>query len=95
MCGVSSPVAVLRIEISDDAGRFLLKQPVKHALQIDVRIRRLAAEPFPPTSLKLQGTTDVYRARQGPYRILYRVKRSEGLIVIEAIGDRKDIYRRG
>jgi mRNA-degrading endonuclease RelE of RelBE toxin-antitoxin system len=62
-------------------------------MQIDARIRRLAVEPFPPSSMKLQGTADVFRVRQGPYRILYRVKRAEEALVIEAIGDRKDIYR--
>lgn len=84
---------MLQVEISDEAGRFLLRLPDKHARQMDTRIQRLAAEPFPPISLKLQGTTDVYRVRQGPYRILYRVKHAAGVLVIEAIGDRKDIYR--
>ena len=93
-CDANSPAAVRQIEISDEVGRFLLRLPGKHAAQVDARIRRLAVEPFPQTSLKLQGTTDVYRVRQGPYRILYRVKRAEGVLVIEAIGDRKDIYRR-
>jgi len=32
----------------------LERLPAKHAQQIDARIQRLAAEPFPPTSLKLQ-----------------------------------------
>jgi mRNA interferase RelE/StbE len=85
---------VLRVEISDEAGRFLLKLPTKHAQQIDARIMRLAAEPFPPTAVKLQGTTDVFRVRQGPNRILYRVDRAAGCLVIEAIGSRRDIYRR-
>ena len=67
--------------------------PAKYALQIDGRIQRLATEPFPPGSLKLQGTTDVYRVRQGSYRILYRVRRVDNILIIEAIGDRKDIYR--
>ncbi len=83
----------LRVEISGEAAGVLRRLPSKHALQIDARIQRLAIEPFPPGSLKLQGTTDVYRARQGSYRILYRVRRAEGILVIEAIGDRKDIYR--
>ena len=93
MCGANSPAAVLRIEISDEAGLFLLRVPGKHAQQVDARIRQLAIEPFPPTSLKLQGTPDVYRVRQGPYRILYRVNRIKGVLVIDAIGHRKDIYR--
>ena len=84
---------MLRIKIADEASLYLARMPAKQASQIDARIRRLAVEPFPPVSLKLKGTADVYRVRQGPYRILYRVNRAEGLLVIEAIGDRKDIYR--
>ncbi len=83
----------LHIEIAGEAALILRRLPAKHALQIDGRIQRLAAEPFPPGSLKLQGTTDVYRVRQGSYRILYRVRRADNILVIEAIGDRKDIYR--
>ncbi len=84
---------MLRIEISEEAARFLSRLPRKRTAQIDGRIRRLAADPFPATSQKLQGTADVFRASQGPYRILYRVLHSTGVLVIEAIGDRKDIYR--
>jgi mRNA interferase RelE/StbE len=83
----------LRIEIAGEAALVLRRLPAKHALQVDKRIQRLAIEPFPPGSLKLQGTTDVYRVRQGSYRILYRVRRADGLLIIDAIGDRKDIYR--
>ena len=83
----------LRIEIAGEAAGVLRRLPTKHALQIDGRIQRLATEPFPPGSLKLQGTTDIYRVRQGSYRILYRVRRADNILVIEAIGDRKDIYR--
>lgn len=84
---------MLRIEISDEAARFLQGLSAKSARQVDGRIRRLAAEPFPALCQKLQGTSDVYRVRQGPYRILYRVVRPAGVLAIEALGDRKDIYR--
>jgi mRNA interferase RelE/StbE len=83
----------LRIEIAGEAALILQRLPAKHSLQIDGRIQRLATEPFPPGSLKLKGTTDIYRVRQGPYRILYRFRRADNTLVIEAIGDRKDIYR--
>lgn len=84
---------MLQIEISEEAASFLSRLPRNQAGQIDGRIRRLAADPFPATSQKLRGTADVFRARQGAYRILYSVIRSAGVLVIEAIGDRKDIYR--
>jgi mRNA interferase RelE/StbE len=84
---------VLRIDIADDALAFLLRLPPKHAAQIDARILRLAAEPHPPGCVKLHGTRDVFRVRQGPYRVLYRVRDADATLVIESIGDRKDIYR--
>jgi mRNA interferase RelE/StbE len=84
---------VLRINIAVDAWLFLQRLPPKHAAQIDARVLRLAAEPHPPGCLKLHGTRDVYRVRQGPYRILYRVRSVDDTLVIESIGDRKDIYR--
>jgi mRNA interferase RelE/StbE len=84
---------VLRVKISDEASRFLRRLPARFALQIDARIQRLTIEPFPPGSLKLKGTVDVYRVRQGTYRILYRVRPGEGVLFIDAIGDRKDVYR--
>ena len=84
---------MLPVEISAEAAQFLQGLPARFARQIDERIRRLSVVPFPATSGKLHGTTDVYRVRQGAYRILYRVRRQPGVLVIEAIGDRKDIYR--
>ncbi|MBA3874000.1 MAG: type II toxin-antitoxin system mRNA interferase toxin, RelE/StbE family [Anaerolineae bacterium] len=33
-----------------------------------------------------------YRIRVGDYRIIYRIEHSELLIVIEAIGHRREIY---
>jgi len=84
---------VLSIEISSAAADRLLGLPSKQADQIDARIRRLASQPFPPGCIKLAGTLDVFRVRQGTYRILYRVRRAENILVIEAVGDRKDIYR--
>jgi mRNA-degrading endonuclease RelE of RelBE toxin-antitoxin system len=85
---------VLGIEIADEAARFLQELPAKYARQVDRRIRGLAVEPFPATTKKLWGMPDVHRVRQVPWRIFYPVFRSAGLLIIEAIGDRKDIYRR-
>jgi len=81
---------------TETALRFLESSvPVKLRSQIKRRIERLAANPTPPGSKKLQGITDgeypVYRARQGDYRILYSVRGV--IIVILDIGNRKDVYR--
>lgn len=39
---------------------------------------------------KLEGR---YRLRVGDLRIIYRVEREEGLVIVEAIGSRGNIYK--
>jgi len=56
------------------------------------RIRRLADEPRPPGCQKLSAR-DLYRVRQGPYRIVYSIQDVELTVQVVKIGDRKDIYR--
>jgi mRNA interferase RelE/StbE len=71
--------------------------PTKIRGQMKRRIECLAADPTPPGSKKLHGTTDgeypIYRVRQGDYRIVYSIRNSPHEIVILEIGHRKDIYR--
>ena len=69
--------------------------PTKIRSQIKQRIEKLAANPTPQGCKKLidvlDGEHPVYRVRQGDYRILYSVR--PVIIVILAIGHRKDVYR--
>lgn len=48
-------------------------------------VRALASDPRPPTSRRL-GTTDFYRLRVGPFRILYRVDDDASAVVVEHVG---------
>ena len=52
------------------------------------RIDRLAAEPRGGEAIKLRGADDVWRARVGEYRILYRVEDERLVILVIRIGDR-------
>ena len=65
--------------------------------QIRNRIEKLAKDPIPRGSKKLEnvfdGEYEVRRVRQGKYRILYSVRNSPDRIVILDIGHRKDVYR--
>ena len=36
----------------------------------------------------------LYKHREGPYRIIFEILRSERLIIVHAIGHRRDIYKR-
>jgi len=60
--------------------------------RITQAILRLERDPRPPASKKLRGVQD-YRLRVGQYRILYSVDDSERVVVISAVGHRRDVYR--
>jgi mRNA interferase RelE/StbE len=57
------------------------------------RIDSLAENPFPQGIKKIEGEDDLCRLRVGDCRILYHVKRKVLLVLIVAIGHRRDTYR--
>jgi mRNA interferase RelE/StbE len=56
------------------------------------KIESLANDPRPTGSQKLSGL-ELYRVRQGQYRIVYSIQDNELLIHIVKVGHRKDVYR--
>jgi mRNA interferase RelE/StbE len=56
-------------------------------------LRNLGENPRPGGSIKLAGPDALYRIRVGDYRIIYQIRDSELLILVVAIGHRRDIYR--
>jgi mRNA interferase RelE/StbE len=80
-----------------------LTRPARKALQaltltIQRRVRtaidRLAENPYPPGSKKLEDGDGKMRVRVGEYRIIYEVHGDVLLVLVLKIGDRKDVYRR-
>ena len=55
-------------------------------------IRALADNPRPPGCKKLSGRP-AWRIRIGPYRVIYEVHDDRLIVLVVAIGDRKEIYR--
>jgi mRNA interferase RelE/StbE len=74
---------------------YLRKIPQKIRKQIVNKIKKLAFDPYPPTSKLIQGMINgderVYRIRSGDYRILYAVRGD--LVVVLDIDHRKDVYK--
>ena len=75
-----------------------LKQLVKQLSpsrfdRIDRKIQALANDPRPPGCEKLSGTENIYRIRDGDYRIIYQVSDRERRVEIARVRDRKDVYR--
>ena len=56
------------------------------------RLEELQDDPFPSGVVKLRGRKDTYRTRVGDYRILYEVRREEGLVLVEKIDHRSGVY---
>ena len=69
--------------------------PEKIQRQVLARIVALGSNSHPVGSKKMHGALATgetyYREKSGGYRILYVVR--AGLVVIVAVGDRKDVYR--
>lgn len=66
-------------------------EPKKVRQQILTRIFALLDDPAPAGCTKLVGRDDVYRVRQGDYRVLYTF--SPDHVFVLDIGNRKDVYR--
>ena len=79
------------ILVSPRAKAELSKLPSKIKRQVAARIEALAQNPTPRWSKKLG--ENFYRGRSGDYRILYQVCHPEIVVLVIAVGDRKDVYR--
>ena len=66
--------------------------PKKEVARILKRIEALKIAPRPPGVEKLSGQ-ELYRIRQGVYRILYEIENDELIIIVVKIGHRRDVYR--
>jgi len=58
------------------------------------KIDALAIEPRPPGCEKLTSFKYAYRVRVGDYRIVYAVDDLQGVVSIDRIAHRRDVYRR-
>lgn len=56
------------------------------------RIEELAQNPRPAGSQKLSGL-ELFRVRQGKYRIVYSIQDRELVVHVIKVGHRKDVYR--
>ncbi len=72
--------------------RDLRSIPKKEVARILKRIEALKVVPRPPGVEKLSGQ-ELYRVRQGVYRIIYEIKNDELIIIVVKIGHRRDVYR--
>lgn len=57
------------------------------------RLKSLRENPRPHSVKKLLGEEDLYRIREGDYRIVYTTQDKKLIVLVVKIGDRKEVYR--
>ena len=82
-----------RIELRPAAVRALRKLDKPTRLRIQGVIALLAEDPRPPAARALQGRPG-WRVRVGDYRVIYTVADDVLLVLIVALGHRREIYDR-
>lgn len=83
-----------RIEIAPAAVRQLRKLDRPAQRRVQAAIDLLAAEPRPSGAKKLAGGDGEWRVRTGDYRIMYEIHDNVLLVLVIALGHRREIYQR-
>lgn len=85
-------MASYKIEVTRAARKAIEKLPKEAVRAVTAAIRDLVEDPCPHGYTKLSGQPG-YRVRVGVYRIIYEIKDDVLVVVVVAVGHRKDIYR--
>ncbi len=85
---------IYKVVISQKAEKDFIKIPKETVIKIVEKIDSLANDPYPHGSTKIKASEEeLYRIRQGNYRVLYVVESEIKIVEVRRIGHRKDIYR--
>ena len=82
-----------RIQFKPLALRQLEKLPREVQKRVSSKIEALREDPFPLGCKKMAAIPDTWRIRAGDYRVVYQVHRGVLLVLVLAIGHRKEVYR--
>ena len=87
-------MARYRIVFTPSAERAFLALSKDVQRRIDQRLLTLQDNPRPAGITALKGDAGILRLRVGDYRVLYTVHDDQVVILIVAVGHRREIYRR-
>lgn len=83
-----------QVSFAPAALRQLRKLPHDVQKRIIRATESLEADPRPPGSAKLANEVDLYRIRVGDWRVVYRIKDQQLLVLVVRIGHRRDVDRK-
>ncbi|HLI22607.1 MAG TPA: type II toxin-antitoxin system RelE/ParE family toxin [Stellaceae bacterium] len=85
----------MRAIVQPAAVKALAALPKKDRASLLRKIEMFAENPFAPNSSAkpLHGHPQVVRIRHGDWRAVCRIDRASDVVIVEAIGNRREIYR--
>lgn len=83
-----------RVEVAPAAVRQLRKLNPDARRRVQAAVELLADQPRPTAAKKLVGGDGEWRVRTGDYRIIYEIRDDVLLVLVVAVGHRRDIYQR-
>jgi mRNA interferase RelE/StbE len=82
-----------KITFKKSVSKDLKSVPKSDVKKILLKVDSIAVNPRREGAVKLSGQ-EIYRIRQGLYRIIYEIRDSELVIQVIKIGHRSDVYKR-
>ena len=82
-----------RVSFKASAEKSLGKLPKAIAARVIEKATALADDPRPPGSVKLAGTSGLWRVRVGDYRIAYLIDDPQQLVDVRIVAHRRETYR--
>lgn len=82
-----------QVSLSPAAARQLRKLDPQARRRVQAAIELLAADPRPPAARQLVGGTGEWRVRTGDHRIIYEIQDGRLLVLVLALGHRREAYR--
>lgn len=85
--------ATHRLEVAPAAARRLRKLDPPARRRVQAAVELLAQDPRPAGAKKLVGGNGEWRVRTGDHRIVYEIQDQVLLVLVLAVGHRRDVYR--
>jgi len=82
-----------RVTFAPAAARQLRKLDPPARRRIQATIELLADDPRPPAATRLVGGAGEWRVRTGDYRVVYEITDDVLLVLVLAVGHRREVYR--
>jgi len=83
-----------RVDLAPGAIRQLRKLDPAARRRVQAAVELLASTPRPPGVKKLVGEDNLWRVRTGEYRIVYEIIDDVLVVLVLAVGHRREIYQR-